>query len=53
MDGGSWHGSDCFGLRKTTIEEWAMMGRKTDGHDEACWTICDGWVERKMGRRGK
>jgi hypothetical protein len=40
----------CFGLLKTAIGEWASMGRKTSGHDEACWTISDGWADRKMSR---
>jgi hypothetical protein len=32
---------------ETTIGEWAALGRKTGGHDEACWTVSDGWAERK------
>jgi hypothetical protein len=40
-------------LRKIPIGEWVAMGWKTGGHDEACWTVSDGWAERKTGRRGK
>jgi hypothetical protein len=46
-------GGCCFDLRKTAIGECAAVGWKAGGHDEVCWTISDGWAERKTGRRGK